>query len=130
MTVEVLCQRCGMCCTFPDPNVKINPELTDEDLVRLHEHNCDDLIVHLDGRAGIRSVTAYGQSRCAALEFDEVNKPSCSIYYIRPAVCREWEPGCALCQQYARLNRRGRKMLKSLPGVAIHPAIDNDPSGH
>lgn len=94
MTLD--CRACGACCRGFVVNVESSdtgvPEpMIKEDLLwgrMMRETGC--------GRGGDRSRNA-GYGRCIALRGEVGVAARCSIYEMRPAVCRDFEVGSRLC---------------------------------
>lgn len=92
------CMKCGACCAYW-PNIPILPgEVKDID---------EKLKIYLkpsplDPR-GLSLKSVEGSNRCIALEGQLGVSVKCSIYDIRPPVCRRFEPGSDLCKK-ARLD--------------------------
>ena len=81
------CQACGACCSYS----RDWPRFTTEDDADL------DLIPPSLVDAGLAGMRCNGD-RCAALVGDVGLATSCSIYNVRPDVCRACEPGDDACQ--------------------------------
>ena len=69
------CLRCGKCC-------KLRVDLSDEDIKRIKMAGKRDFI---EGKNHLKRINGF----CKFLELKE-GKSSCSIYKIRPAICREY----------------------------------------
>jgi Fe-S-cluster containining protein len=113
LTNEYDCQSCGACCShFFDeylsdlelPGIcgkglliankdvsKIPAKLVVIDIVRLH-----DTKVTLQ-ESWLRGKRVTGRWQCRALKGTIGEKCSCSIYDVRPKLCREFEPGSQGC---------------------------------
>lgn len=80
------CQKCGGCCAYSHDW----PELLDErdgDEIPVEWIDCETGRMKCDG------------DRCIALEGEIGSRVSCRVYEIRPAVCREFQPGTEGCNQ-------------------------------
>lgn len=80
------CTRCGACCAYSAEWPRFTLE-TDEDLAKIPE-------ALVDGGLGRMR---WDGSRCAALEGTVADCVSCSIYTIRPIVCRDCVVGDEAC---------------------------------
>jgi uncharacterized protein len=80
------CQRCGACCATDATWPRFSVE-SDADLERIPEALVDDSL----GR--MRCVG----DRCAALGGEVGKMTACTIYAIRPIVCRDCQPGDPEC---------------------------------
>jgi hypothetical protein len=81
------CQSCGACCSYS----RDWPRFTTEDDADL------DMIPPSLVDAGLAGMRCEGD-RCAALVGDVGTSTSCSIYRLRPDVCRACMPGDHACQ--------------------------------
>jgi Fe-S-cluster containining protein len=88
------CTDCGHCCFFPDERYVM---LFDEDLVRLGERAAE-LTHWIKGRCFLRMEAGH----CIALRQDG-ERWLCSVYEIRPGLCREFERGCDTCRTVVQL---------------------------
>ena len=80
------CQSCGACCSYSEEWPRFSLE-TEEDLDRIPEaFVADDL-------SGMRCV----ENRCTALAGTIGERTGCTIYAMRPHVCRECQPGDPEC---------------------------------
>ncbi len=85
--VEIgLCQSCGACCAYSREWPRFTTE-SESDLERIPPALVDDSL----GRMRCNG------DRCAALIGEVGVATSCSIYEIRPEVCRACEPGDDAC---------------------------------
>ncbi len=113
LTNEYDCQSCGACCShFFDEHLsdlelpgicgkglliankdvsRIPAKLVVIDIVRLH-----DTKVTLQ-ESWLRGRRVTGRWQCRALKGTIGEKCSCSIYDVRPKLCREFEPGSQGC---------------------------------
>jgi Fe-S-cluster containining protein len=90
------CATCSACCDHPEPWSQI--DLTLEDVNRIPAH------YHIpSGFGNIRKMARTG-NRCIALVGTIGVDARCSIYDIRPKVCREYDPAArtAECNQCRR----------------------------
>lgn len=79
------CAGCGRCCHLV---VELDPDTDQVPESLVVEHN------------GVRCLDQQGDGACIAL--DPLTR-LCTIYEIRPQVCRDFERGGALCRQVLRL---------------------------
>jgi Fe-S-cluster containining protein len=80
------CRNCGACCAFSADWPRFWTE-TDEEIARIPaEFVIDD-----------QSAMACDGDRCRALEGRVGEDTGCTIYDVRPAVCRACEPGDEAC---------------------------------
>jgi Fe-S-cluster containining protein len=84
---SALCQSCGACCSFSKEWPRFSTE-DDADLDRIPPGFVDD------GRGRMRC----NGDRCTALVGEVGVATSCSIYAVRPAVCRTCLPGDDACR--------------------------------
>lgn len=80
------CQSCGACCAFSREWPRFSLE-TDEELARIPEALIDQ---------GLGRMGSTGE-RCLGLAGDVGVATSCTIYDVRPHVCRVCQPGDAEC---------------------------------
>lgn len=103
MTVNIYeCIKCGACCNYFH-NIPILPEevsLIDKNLKQY------TMISPLQTKNGLSMKFVEGTKRCIALEGQIGQSVKCSVYDIRPPVCRKFEPGSDLCKK-ARLEVLG-----------------------
>jgi Fe-S-cluster containining protein len=88
---SALCQSCGACCAYSKEWPRFSTE-TDADLERIPAALVDD------GQGRMRC----NGDRCAALVGEVGVATACSIYALRPQVCRTCLPGddeCAMARQ-------------------------------
>lgn len=101
----LLCRRCGACCHQREGTILV----TDEDIGRWRRAGRTDLVRMLtDGHFGQKALPMKGDGTC--VHFGTPWSPNdCSIYDVRPTVCREFRPGCAQCIEAIREHggRRG-----------------------
>ena len=83
---SALCQSCGACCAYSKEWPRFSLE-SDADLARIPAELIDDA----QGR-----MRCHGD-RCAALVGEIGRATACSIYAIRPEVCRACLPGDDAC---------------------------------
>ncbi len=81
-----LCQSCGACCAYSKDWPRFSTE-SDAELDRIPEALVNDSL------SGMRCP----DDRCAALTGKVGVATACSIYDIRPHVCRACEPGDDAC---------------------------------
>ncbi len=81
------CQTCGACCDYAPSWPRFSTE-SDEDLARIPAK-----LVARD-HSGMR---CHG-NRCAALDGEIGDWVACTIYAIRPDVCRACQPGDEACR--------------------------------
>lgn len=93
------CQSCGACCAFSRTWPRFTIE-DDEDIDRIPRYLVND-----EG-TGMRC----NGDRCAALDGRVGVATACSAYEVRPAVCRECQPGDEEC-----LTARRKHGLGPLP---------------
>lgn len=86
------CRECGACCGFSADW----PRFSLEDDAAL-------ALIPADLRDDARGAMRCEGARCAALRGEIGLATACTIYAVRPEVCRACEPGDAAC----RLARRG-----------------------
>ena len=82
------CQSCGACCAFDASWPRFSLEC-EEDLALIPVH-----LVAADG-----SGMAFKDGRCAALAGKVGDHVACSIYGLRPDVCRAYQPGDPECNE-------------------------------
>ncbi|KRB49973.1 Fe-S oxidoreductase [Rhizobium sp. Root708] len=85
-SIDFDCQACGACCSFSSSWPRFSTE-TDEELDEIPPHFVSD------DQQGMR---CHGD-RCVALHGRVGVNTSCSIYEIRPDVCRACMPGDGAC---------------------------------
>lgn len=99
------CTRCGACCVS-DFDAVDYVHISTEDAEPLYADDLEHLI-YVERKFGAQQLsmkTAYdsrGNCRCIALDGKVGEEVSCSIYDIRPSVCRKFQPGTDVCD-YAR----------------------------
>lgn len=91
---EFDCVTCGACCATSRDWPRFSLE-TDEELARIPASLIDDS----QGRMKCNG------DRCAALTGDIGKHVACSIYEVRPHVCRECQPGDPECLTARSLHR-------------------------
>ena len=96
------CQSCGACCTNSEENRRLGfrdwVEVDARDEL-LRRRTAAKLVVY--NQAGEPHMRLDGD-RCAALRGRLGQKVWCSIYELRPRVCRRVEAGSPLCHKYRR----------------------------
>jgi len=113
LTADLDCTRCGACCAAErgampgEPYVALEPR----DLERLPPHPRRNLLVIKTSRfiPVLKEETwAYdlrtkrnkqGLVTCVALKGEVGKSVSCSLYDVRPSVCRGFEPGSKACHE-------------------------------
>ncbi|RAI36180.1 YkgJ family cysteine cluster protein [Rhodoplanes serenus] len=80
------CQTCGACCSFSAEWPRFSLE-SEADIARIPA-------VHVDDAAG--RMRCVGD-RCSALVGEVGSDTACSVYAVRPEVCRACEPGDPEC---------------------------------
>jgi Fe-S-cluster containining protein len=100
MATEYDCQTCGACCAYAAdwPRFTLESEAA---LALIPPHLVDE------GRGRMR----WAGGRCAALKGEVGVATRCSIYEVRPQVCRACEPGDDACLTARR--RHGLEPLGS-----------------
>ncbi|MDC7787186.1 YkgJ family cysteine cluster protein [Rhodoplanes sp. TEM] len=83
---EWSCQACGACCATSAEWPRFSLE-TEADLARIPAAHVDD---------GAGRMRCEGD-RCTALAGEVGKATACSVYAVRPLVCRECEPGDPEC---------------------------------
>jgi uncharacterized protein len=84
---SALCQSCGACCAYSKEWPRFSLE-SDAELARIPAEFVDD---------GLGRMRCNGD-RCAALTGAIGQATACSIYPVRPQVCRECQPGDDACR--------------------------------
>jgi uncharacterized protein len=103
MTLD--CQTCGACCFS---TLASYVAVTGDDYERLAEA-AESLTSFEQNRCYMR----MHEGRCAALVIDAVHGGfACSIYALRPQVCRELERGSPACE--AERSQKSARALRSL----------------
>jgi|SRR5579883_1123661 Fe-S-cluster containining protein len=87
MDTSALCQSCGACCAYSKEWPRFSLE-SDADLARIPAELIDD------GQGRMR---CHGD-RCAALTGEIGRETACSVYPVRPEVCRACAPGDDACR--------------------------------
>lgn len=80
------CVRCGACCSYSAEWPRFTLE-SDEELARIPDALVDP---------GLGRMRAEGE-RCAALKGTVADRVACSIYEVRPHVCRACQVGDDAC---------------------------------
>jgi len=83
---QSICQSCGACCAYDASWPRFSLE-AEEDLALIPEH----LIA--EDKSGMRCEN----NRCLSLAGEIGQAVGCSIYGLRPDVCRACQPGDAAC---------------------------------
>jgi Fe-S-cluster containining protein len=102
MDASAMCQSCGACCAFSKEWPRFSLE-SDADLARIPAELIDD------GQGRMRC----DGDRCAALTGEIGRATCCSIYAVRPQVCRDCLPGDDACRM-AR-TRAGLPPIEEFP---------------
>ena len=79
-----LCTSCGACCAFSKEWPRFSVE-TEADILAIPTAFVGERGMHCKG------------NRCSALDGEVGVQTSCTIYDVRPAVCRSCQPGDAEC---------------------------------
>ena len=88
---EALCQACGACCAYSATWPRFGLE-TEAEIAMIPREYVDDA----------RGTMRCTGDRCAALAGEVGVATTCTLYAVRPQVCRACEPGdesCALARQ-------------------------------
>jgi Fe-S-cluster containining protein len=88
---EALCQSCGACCAYSAEWPRFGLE-TEEEIEAIPRDYVDDA----------RGTMRCNGNRCAALSGEIGVATACTVYAVRPQVCRSCEPGddsCALARR-------------------------------
>lgn len=96
------CVDCGRCCHH-GPNTVT---LLEEDEARMGEETLRRLTVIYEKPPYFRFIVNHGV-HCGALDVSVPGKYPCSIYEVRPAGCREVEPGSPTCLEARKLGQLG-----------------------
>lgn len=84
------CLTCGLCCFSNDPT---HIRVFDIDYQRMGDR-ASEVTRAVDSRRYMRMREGY----CAALAIDsDTNRFTCTLYDVRPDVCRSLSPGSAMC---------------------------------
>lgn len=86
LDVDTVCQSCGACCDYSADWPRFTLE-TDEEIALVPS----SLISANGGRMRCNG------DRCCALKGEVGKVTACSVYAVRPIVCRECEPGDEAC---------------------------------
>ena len=100
-----ICQQCGACCAY----FRVSfywAEARERGLP-------DSLIERVNAHVACMAGTGGPAPRCAALHGEIGKAVACGVYSLRPAPCRELEPGDEKCNK-----ARARYGLEPLIGVA------------
>lgn len=100
-----LCQSCGACCAYDDSWPRFSLE-SDDDLARIPEALVSPSLSGMRCEGG----------RCLALAGEVGKATTCTIYDVRPQVCRSCMPGDDAC----RLARARFELKDVTPGAAMH----------
>ena len=94
------CTECGVCCFFDDPRYVM---VFESDTHRLGER-AEELTHWIGGRNFMRRTDGH----CIALKQQGENW-LCSIYEIRPQLCRDFERACDTCRELVPLRHPALK---------------------
>jgi hypothetical protein len=83
---EALCRSCGACCAYSADWPRFGLE-TEAEIEAIPRDYVDDA----------RGTMLCEGDRCAALEGEVGVATRCTLYAVRPQVCRSCEPGDAAC---------------------------------
>jgi uncharacterized protein len=83
---SVLCQSCAACCAFDETWPRFSLE-SDAEIAAIPE-----ALISASG-SGMRC----DANRCAALNGDIGSHATCTVYAVRPLVCRDCQPGDEEC---------------------------------
>lgn len=99
------CVACGRCCHHGP----FTAQLHEADEERLGSERLRRLTVLMERPPFFRFMSNDGR-RCAALDCSEPGRYPCSIYSVRPQVCRTVEPGSPACLEARRLGHLGSSL--------------------
>jgi uncharacterized protein len=88
---EVLCRACGACCAYSAAWPRFGLE-TEAEIAKIPREYVDDA----------RGTMRCTGNRCAALAGEVGVATACTLYAVRPQVCRACQPGdesCAIARQ-------------------------------
>lgn len=103
MSDEALCQACGACCAYSAEWPRFGLE-TEAEILAIPPEYVDDA----------RGTMRCAGNRCTALDGEVGVATACTLYAVRPQVCRSCQPGDDACT----IARR----LFSLPPILIAAA--------
>lgn len=83
---EALCQSCGACCSYSADWPRFGLE-TEEEIEAIPRDYVDDA----------RGTMRCDGNRCAALSGEIGVAAACTLYAVRPQVCRDCQPGDDSC---------------------------------
>ena len=89
LAVPADCQDCGVCCFS---TLETYVRVTGDDYERLGQRASD--VTHFVGNRAYLRMTA---GHCAALAIEEGGRFRCTVYEVRPDVCRELDRGSREC---------------------------------
>jgi Fe-S-cluster containining protein len=92
---EALCQACGACCAYSADWPRFGLE-TEEEMEAIPREYVDDA----------RGTMLCNGNRCAALTGEVGGATGCTVYAVRPQVCRSCQPGddsCTLARRHFNL---------------------------
>lgn len=105
----ITCRQCGACCAA----YRVSFYWADAAARGLPDH----LTTKVNDWIACMAGTHANQPRCVALQGDVGRQVVCTAYTVRPAPCREVEPGDAKCR-----TARARHGLAALPAPPL-PAL-------
>jgi Fe-S-cluster containining protein len=88
---QALCQTCGACCAYSADWPRFGLE-TEEEILAIPPEYMDDA----------RGTMRCDGNRCSALEGEVGVAAACSVYAVRPQVCRSCELGDEACNMARR----------------------------
>lgn len=107
------CQACAACC-FSDLETYVR--VTGDDHERLGDH-AEVLVWFEENRAYLRMLNGH----CAALAWDDRGRFFCTVYDVRPAVCRSVQRGTPQCagERFLKGERPRRHLALCQPTCVI-----------
>jgi Fe-S-cluster containining protein len=87
--IPASCLHCGTCCFS---NLETSVRVTGDDHARLGDL-AEDLVVFIGNRAYMRLADGH----CAALRIEASGRFVCTVYDLRPDVCRDLQQGSPEC---------------------------------
>lgn len=96
------CTECGACC-FPEYDSPDYVHLTAAEAQELVDAGHGDMVEGADGNMPSMKTDydRHANCKCIALA-GTLGKVRCTIYEIRPSVCRDFKPGSAVCNEARR----------------------------
>ncbi len=101
------CLSCGACCFS---TLETYVRVTGEDHARLGEHASS--LTHFVGH---RCYMKMRDGRCAALNVTDLGTYTCTVYALRPSVCRDLERGSPACEAELARKEATARRAKRLP---------------